>query len=228
VTDVSLTRRSARTAALAVVVALPVLVGCSEVEPEASSRDDLPAGVPARPAPTTPATSANELTQDSLPKPKALGPRWKYRVDNGSVEDGYVGNGTPSVARHPREVASALSPMGCRPVRLPVPDSALEVTYAHRDGTPAVGLLVSFPDAEVAARFFELRADAVRDCLDWPPARADVIVLRDTADRFVSVRDVEVGGTPVWTEGVQRDGNRVLFVAVSGDDGAATVAAALS
>ncbi|MDH4160176.1 MAG: hypothetical protein OEV62_07965 [Actinomycetota bacterium] len=220
--------RSARAAAIAMMAALPVLAGCTEVVPEERARGDVPVGVPARPAPTTPATSSDGLTQDSLPRPSALGPRWQYRVDNGSVEDGYLGNGTPSVARNPEEVAAVLTPLGCRPVRLPVPESALEVTYAHRDGTPAVGLLLAFRDAETATTFFELRADSVRDCVDWPPARADVTVLRDTADRFVSIRDVGAGGTPVWTEGVQRDGVHVLFMAVSGDDGAAAVTAALT
>jgi hypothetical protein len=221
-------RRTVHTAAITLIAALPVLAGCSDVEPEESSRGQVPAGVPSRPAPTTPPNSSDDLTQDSLPKPKALGSGWTYRVDKGSVEDGYVGNGTPSVARAPEEVAAVLTPLGCRPVRLPVPKSALEVTYAHRDGTPAVGLLLAFADVDTAASFFALRADSVRDCMHWAPARAEVTVLRDAAHQFVSVRDVGVGGTPVWTEGVQQDGQRVLFVAVSGRDGVAAVASALS
>lgn len=221
-------RRTVHTAAITLIAALPMLAGCSGVEPEESSRGQVPAGVPTRPAPTAPPTSSGDLTQGSLPKPNALGPRWTYRVDNGSVEDGYVGNGTPSVARAPEEIAAALTPLGCRPVRLPVPESALEVTYAHRDGTPAVGLLLAFADVDTATSFFALRADSVRDCVQWAPARAKVTVLRDAANQFVSVRDVGVGATPVWTEGVQQDGLRVLLVAVSGRGGAAAVASALS
>jgi hypothetical protein len=215
-------------AAVAAIALTPLLGGCSEELLEEKVRRDLPAGVPARPAPTTPATTSGTLTQGSLPDPAALGPRWSYRVDEGSAEDGYRGNGTPSVSREPVEVAAVLSPMGCRPVTLPVPESALEVTYAHRDGTPAVGLLLAFPDPGTASHFFRLRTQAVRDCVDWPRARADVTVLRDSGRMFVSVSDVGVGGTPVWTEGVRHDGEQVLFVAVSGRDGAAAVDSALT
>ena len=156
-----------------------------------------------------------------------MGPHWSYRVDPGSSEDGYRGNGTPAMARDPQEVVGALTPLGCRPVILPTPKSALEVTYGHRDGTPAVGLLLEFESSDVAADFFDRRSAALRDCVDWKRATAEIDVLRDETDSFVSVRDEQVGGTPVWTEGVKRSETRVMFVAVAGADGQDVVESAL-
>ena len=40
---------------------------------------------------------------------QALGAGWDYRVDPGSVEDGYAGNGTPAMSRDPQEVAAVLT-----------------------------------------------------------------------------------------------------------------------
>ena len=215
-----------------VQVLLPALLclamaGCAtDGTPVASGA--LPPDVAGRPEATTPATTSGRLDRASLPEPRALGPRWRYRVDPGSAEDGYAGNGTPAMARDPREVVAALTPLGCRPVQLPVPDAALEVTYGHADGTPAVGLLLEFDDDAEAAHFFALRVGVMRDCADWRRAQAEVEVLRDQPLTFVAVRDERLGGTPVWTEGVQRSGRRVLFVAVAGDDGAAAVASVLA
>jgi hypothetical protein len=202
------------------------MAGCSSQTPPTAG--GLPQGVPARPEATTPAAHSGDLTRESLPHPQALGAGWDYRVDPGSVEDGYAGNGTPAMSRDPHEVAAVLTPLGCRPVRLPVPDAALEVTYGHPDGTPAVGLLLRFADAEQADSFFVMRARAMRDCVGWSRAQADVTVLRDSPTSFVSVRDEHVGGTPLWTEGVRRDGADVLFVAVAGGDGGRVVASALA
>lgn len=199
------------------VTAVLLVAGCGGAAapgaaPDATSTTDVAPEPSASPAEST----SGSLTKDSLPDPKSLGSRWQYRVEAGGAEEGFTGNGTPALARDPREVVMVLTPLGCRPVRLPVPTSALEVTYAHARGTPAVGLLLEFADAGAAAKFFNTRAEAMRDCVSWSKAQAEVTVLRDTGTSFVSVRAEDVGDTPVWTEGVRRSGARVLFVAVEG------------
>lgn len=201
----------------------PLLLCLAAVGCAADDTRAVPAATSAlssdRPEATGPAESSGQLDREALPAPRQLGPRWRYRVDLGSVEDGYQGNGTPSMARDPRDVVASLAPLGCRPTRLPVPEAALEVSYGHPDGTPAVGLLLEFGDVAAATRFFQLRADAMRACADRPGAQAEIDVLRDRPLTFVAVRDERVGGTPVWTEGVSREGRRVLFVAVAGEGG---------
>lgn len=215
-------RRRPATAAFAgipAVLSLVVLLaaGCADATTSAGATPQPPTTSPSAPPAAQPAESTSgSLTKDSLPDPKALGRKWTYRVTAGGAEEGFVGNGTPAVARDPQEVVMVLTPLGCRPVRLPVPTSALEVTYAHTDGTPAVGLLLEFDDAGGASAFFDTRAQAMRDCVTWARASADVTVLRDGPSSFVSVRAEELGDTPVWTEGVRRFGRRVLFVAVEG------------
>lgn len=217
----TVTRR--RRAAVAVawgLFAVAAIGGCASDEPtspEARATPPAPSVTGPGARPEMPSTSSGELDRQSLPKPASLGQRWHYRVNPGDPEDGSGGNGTAATARDPREVTGMLSPLGCRPVQLPVPDSALEVTYAHAAGTPAVGLLLEFASADRATEFFRMRAQAMRDCAAWGPATADVVVLRDTPAVFVSVRDEQVGATPVWSEGVRRTGDRVLFVAVRGD-----------
>jgi hypothetical protein len=157
-----------------------------------------------------------------------LGPQWEYRVDNGRSEDGYQGNGTPAMSRDVDEVVAALTPLGCRPVQLPTPDSALEVTYGRADGTPAVGLVLEFSSPEVAVSFFQRRAQVMRTCQESRHARATVTVLSDRPDLLIAQRDEHLGATPLWTEGVKRVETRVLFVAVEGDDGLGAVESAFA
>ena len=124
-----------------------------------------------RPSPTplptfdrtaTPATTSGSLRRASLPRAAVLGAGWTSRVDPGATEDGYTGNGTPSVARDPQDTVVALRPIGCAEESvyaepLPVPRHALEVDYRHRPtGANGVGLALEFADAAAAGDFFDV------------------------------------------------------------------------
>lgn len=204
------------------VLAIPLLAACSTTVSEPPATGQSANVASARPDTTMPSDHTRELSKELLPQPAALGSQWRYRVDAGSSEGGYQGNGTPAMARDPQEVVAALTPLGCKPVQLPVPTSALEVTYGDAKGTPAVGLLLEFADDDVATSFFDRRADVMRDCAAATSSQADVDVLRDEPASFISVRNEHVGETPIWTEGVQQTGGRVLFVAVAGAGATAT------
>jgi len=133
-------------------------VGAADPSAE-SSRPGHSGALPSR----TPAARSGDLGQEDLPAPSALGGRWEYRIDKGSAEDGYLGSGEPAIARDPASVLAAITPLGCRPGELPMPVSALEVTYA-RGKLPGVGLLLQFVDEDTAARFFSGHADVLDRC----------------------------------------------------------------
>ncbi len=204
-----------------------LLAGCSPSNTASTTTAPFDA-VSARPDPTVPSDRSGSLSQASLPKPRSLGPRWEYRVDNGSTEDGYQGNGTPAMARDVDEVVAAITPLGCRPLVLPTPEAALEVTYGRDDGTPAVGLVLEFSSPEVAVSFFQRRAQVMRTCQESRSSRATVTVLRDSPDTFIAERDEHLGATPLWTEGVRRVDARVFFFAVAGDQGLDAIESALA
>jgi hypothetical protein len=208
-------RRSRPVAAFAgAAVLLTILASCSDgtadtaaspaTADEASSHSADPEAIP---APTS-----GDLGQDDLPAPEDLGRDWKYRVDLGNAEDGYVGSGEPATARDPETVMAALTPLGCRPVPLPTPTRALEVTY-ERGQTPGVGLILQFVDGSTAAQFFNSHADGLRRCVGAP--RIDVEILRDAPGTFVSTRTEELGETPTWVEGMTVTANEVTLIAVA-------------
>lgn len=174
-----------------------------------------------QPRPGTPAPRTGDLGQEDLPAPEQLGEGWAYRVDRGNAEDGYVGSGEPASARDPLEVLGAITPLGCRPGRLPVPSHALEVTYA-RDELPAVGLLLKFADESAASHFFDAHTSVIRHCVGR--RTVDLEILRAEPGHFVSSRTEQLGETPTWVEGVGLRGTQVLLVAVA-DDGASGVQA---
>jgi hypothetical protein len=117
-----------------------------------------------------PARTSGTLGPTSMPLAAALGPRWTSRVDPGSAEDGYTGNGTSVVARDPGDVMAALLPLGCASdavyaTALPVPAHALEADYAYRPtGAHASGLVLQFRDAAVARAFVRIYTAALRAC----------------------------------------------------------------
>jgi hypothetical protein len=149
---------------------------------------------------------------EDLPRPRDLGTGWKYRVDLGNPEDGYGGSGEPATARDPKSVLAAITPLGCRPVRLPMPERALEVTYAL-GAEPAVALALHFSDDVTAGRFFDLHAQVVRECT--ASRHVDIAVARDADALFVSTRTEQLGETPTWTEGMRLAGDEVTLVAVA-------------
>ncbi len=112
----------------------------------------------------TPDRTSGELSRRDFPRPRDLGPRWAYAVDRGDAEEGYVGNGTPALARSPREVVATAVPFGCpRPAAMPLPDHALEVDYTA-GGTSVISIRSQFTDLDTARRFFTARHDNLVGC----------------------------------------------------------------
>ena len=200
--------RSLTTTLACVAVVATMLVGCSDtVDPAAD-----PASPTAADPNATPDATSGDLSQDDLPAPEDLGPDWKYRVDMGNAEDGYVGSGEPAIAREPESVIAALTPLGCRPVPLPTPDRALEVTY-QRKATPGVGLILQFDDQATATEFFDGHAEGLRRCVSAP--RVNVEIVRDATGVFVTTRTEELGETPSWVEAMAVSDNEVTLIAVA-------------
>ena len=144
-----------------------------------------------------------------MPRPAALGHGWRFRVDDGSQEDGYAGNGTPTVQRDPSEVAGLAVPLGCVDRgHLPQPRWALETDYAHAS-TGTIGLVVRLRFATVssATAFMKQRDAALAACAAQtsrvgPNSTGLVQQLRMVAGMTVSTRtesgDLHDGSA--WTE----------------------------
>jgi hypothetical protein len=157
--------------------------------------------------------------------PSALGPGWHYRVDPGSPEAGYQGNGQPAQARDPAEVAAGVQPLGCTPPASPPPlaRAALEVDYGRsRPAADGVGLLLMFSSDTQAQAFFDSYTGVLRTCAAHPPTGAPTIVLVPQTSRslFGSVRDDPAADPtyPVWTEAVRLSGRTVRLLTVSTSD----------
>jgi hypothetical protein len=160
---------------------------------------------PAPPSP--PGTTSGGLTARTLPAARTLGPGWKSRVDNGSAEEGYVGNGTPTQARDPHEVVMTVVPLGCEQrSSLPVPTHVLEADYrqgAH--GTAGVGLRLRFAGSADAERFITHRRADLTACAAQPADGGVRIVsgLTTTGNgTYVSVRTDSMlpKAERTWTE----------------------------
>jgi hypothetical protein len=182
-------------------------------QPSASST----AAVPDRMA--VPATRSGPLTGQDMPRPGVLGTGWRFRVDDGDQEDGYAGNGTPTVQRDPREVAGLAVPLGCQNRgHLPRPRWALETDYAHAStGTIGLAIRLRFRTAGDATAFLHRRAAALAACAaqtsqDGPSSVGLVQDLRNRAGLTVSTRteagDLHDGSA--WTE--------IAWVAVPASD----------
>jgi hypothetical protein len=158
---------------------------------------------------SAPAKRAGPLTGRDMPRPSALGPGWRFRVDDGNSEDGYTGNGTPTVQRDPSEVAGLAVPLGCvNRGALPRPQWALESDYAHAS-TGTIGLVVRlrFATAGDATTFMSHRDAALTTCAaqtssDGPNSTGLVEALRTVSGLTVSTRTEagELHDGSAWTE----------------------------
>ncbi len=193
---------------------------------DASTERAMPSTAGALPS-GPPDSRSGDLGQEDLPPPSDLGRGWEYRVDKGSAEEGYLGSGEPAIARDPADVLAAITPLGCRPGQLPMPEAALEVTYTRRD-LPGVGLLLQFADDDAAGRFFTEHAGVLQRCST--NGGANVSIEQRTDDLLVTTRVEQLGGTPAWTEGVGLRGAEVMLIAVAdpSDRGVRTVTSALA
>jgi hypothetical protein len=204
-------RARAVAASLALGAATLTLAGCTGGQTAgtlASPSTDAFAGAPI----DRPASRVDDLGQEDLPVPGDLGRGWDYRVDHGNAEDGYVGSGQPATAREPGSVLAAITPLGCRPGRLPRPESALEVTYV-KGKVPGVGVVLRFDEAQTARRFFVAHAQVLSRCVGSD--HVDLAVKSQSDSLLVTTRAEQLGETPEWTEGVGLQGDEVMLIAVA-------------
>jgi hypothetical protein len=234
--------------ALSTAVLVVLLAGCAGARstsslPEVLSAATLsPGSAPSAAGPTgsispvagqdmmaAPARRSGPLGGGDMPRPSALGQGWHFRVDNGSQEDGYAGNGTPTVRRDPSEVAGLAVPLGCVDrvdrVRLPRPRWALETDYADAsDATTAVVVRLRFATTSGASEFMDRRYAALAACAAQtsslgPNSTGLVQQLRTVAGLTVSTRteagDLHDGSA--WTEiaRVGMPGTDVMLVAIN-------------
>lgn len=165
----------------------------------------------------TPATTAGSLSVRSFPTPHALGPGWRYAVDKGSAEDGYLGNGTPALARDPAEVVAAAVPLGCpRPVPLTTPRHVLEVDYTHH-GSKVVALRSRFPSGRQARAFYAARALDIAACRGRSSGPGIGVLVRSVVrlPTGVLVSDRTPQSDP-WSEVALVDGDTVVLLAEHG------------
>ncbi|MFN8168273.1 MAG: hypothetical protein U0S36_05775 [Candidatus Nanopelagicales bacterium] len=231
--------RAAAATSLLAVLACTACSGGSAVEavasPTSAPTSASPSPVPvatsssASPSPTasfdrtaTPATTSGTLSKGSLPPARVLGPGWSLRVDPGTTEDGYVGNGTPAVARDPGDTVAALRPIGCAEEavyaeELPVPAHALEVDYRHR-ATKAngVGLALEFRDAATAQRFFDVYTRSLALCRSGEGGTTRVRAGAAPGTGAVATVTTDPVEATTWRELAEVGGRYVRLLAVEG------------
>jgi|tagenome__1003787_1003787.scaffolds.fasta_scaffold20927981_2 hypothetical protein len=215
--------------ALAASATSPAARAATTAAPTARSSPDESTAPPA--PPSAPATTSGGLTARTLPAAKRLGAGWQSRVDNGSAEEGYVGNGTPTQARDPHEVVMTVVPLGCeRRSALPTPTHVLEADYrqgAH--GPSGVGLRLRFATSAAASHFVASRRADLMSCAAQPAERGLRIVTGLSSPRggtYVSVRtDATLPKSArTWTEvSAWLGGHDVVLLAVNDTAAAAEV-----
>ncbi len=180
--------------------------------PPASPTDPASNGVVEPSLPAVPATTSGPLKPANLPAPALLGKGWTTRVDAGGAEDGYVGNGTPTMKRDPKDIALTVVPFGCS-TRSTLPEAryVLEDTYMHGfvDG---VALRLVFASSAQASTFItRVRADRAA-CVHQ--SEAPVAFVRDAGPVVVSERSdtSTTGRSDPWTELFLVRGDQALIV----------------
>ena len=202
----------------AVAASVLALSACSGGdEPAARPRPAPPATTEATsPSPSTagtgapspgsmdePATTSGPLSRRSFPTPRQLGAGWRYAVDPGSAEEGYSGNGTPTLERSPQEIVQTAVPFGCdRPFELTAPTHALEVDYTVA-GARAIAVRGKFDDAA------EARTGS--------PAIGPLVMAVTAPAREALANDRTPRSDP-WRELAVLDRDTVVLLAVQGPD----------
>jgi hypothetical protein len=171
-----------------------------------------------------PATTSGPLSKRSFPTPRQLGAGWRYAVDPGSAEEGYSGNGTPTLERNPQEIVQTAVPFGCdRPFELTAPTHALEVDYTV-SGAKAIAVRGKFGDAASARSFFVDRARELRGCEGriGSPAIGPLVSAVTVPARGALASDRMPRSDP-WHEIAVLDRDTVVLLAVQGADPLTTV-----
>ena len=161
----------------------------------------------------TPEQRSGRLSRRDFPRPRDLGAGWSYVVDPGDTEEGYLGNGTPALARDPGEIVQTAVPFGCaRRTPMPRPTHALEVDYAA-GGTKVIAIRSQFADAASARSFFGGRSANLRACVGVDGGAVGPYV----SDLRAYGAGVLVNGrtqqSDPWTELAVLDGDSVVLVA---------------
>ncbi|MGZ5418441.1 MAG: hypothetical protein ACXWDI_14825 [Nocardioides sp.] len=186
----------------------PTASGSASSSPSEASETPEPEG------PETPATTSGSLSQRSFPRPNALGAEWEYAVDPGDAEEGYAGNGTPTLERDPREIVQLAVPFGCaRPSPMPTPTHALEVDYTA-EGVKVIAIRGNFDDEATAKHFFTARKANLERCLGRSGGQAigTIVAQAETLRRGVLLNDRTPDSDP-WAELAVLDGDQVVLVA---------------
>jgi hypothetical protein len=228
-----------RVLAAATTAALATVTGCtgtaaesaqpsersSSAEPSVTStpRESLSAHASATPGVPTPgslekpATSSGRLTKHSFPTPKQLGAGWRYAVDPGNEEEGYSGNGTPSLARSPQEIVQTAVPFGCsRRAPMPAPTHALEVDYTLH-GAKVIAVRGTFASSRQARAFFDGRARNLQACAGVSTnAAVGTLVSHLTHPAKDAVANDRTPTSDPWREVAVLDGGDVALVAAQG------------
>lgn len=161
-----------------------------------------PPAAPTGPAPST----AGDLTADDLTLPEG----WSPAVRDGSLEEGYLGNGTWVHAVSAEHSAYAAIALGCTTLgTYPQPEAALEGTISGPEGQPGIGLALQFADADDAAAYF---AEWVRQGRACEGTATELVGL--TGDTWLGRRMLET----VWSEAVGLRGRLVLLTIVEAPD----------
>jgi hypothetical protein len=140
-------------------------------------------------------------------------------VDPGDAEEGYAGNGTPTLARSPREIVQTAVPLGCaRADTMPAPQHALEADYTLR-GATVVAVRSRFADRAEARRFYAARAANLRACLgrSGSPAIGLLVGALTEPAKDALASDRTPTSDP-WRELAVLDDDTVVLVAVQGPD----------
>jgi hypothetical protein len=185
---------------------------------EHSSASATP-GVPTPGSLDRPATSSGPLSKRSFPTPKQLGAGWRYAVDPGDAEEGYAGNGTPSLARSPQEIVQTAVPFGCaRHAPMPAPTHALEVDYTFH-GAKVIAVRSSFASPARSREFFTGRAHNLEDCAGHSSGAAiGTLVSHLTRPARDALANDRTPTSDPWREVAVLDDDVVALVAVQGDN----------
>jgi len=164
-----------------------------------------------------PATRTGGLSRALFPRPGELGPRWAWWADEGDAEEGYVGNGTPVLARDPAEVALTLVPFGCPATAArPVGDHALEAGYRYA-GHRVIAVRVAFSSRALAVRSHQGRAAALERCDGVVPDRATgPLVTEVTALGRRTLTNARTPSSDPYVELATVSGSDTVLVALRG------------
>ncbi|GAB3813250.1 hypothetical protein GCM10028820_07680 [Tessaracoccus terricola] len=141
------------------------------------------------------ATTAGTLTADDLEQPSG----WDGAVTDGSVEEGWSGNGTFAHEVDPQRKSVDLFALGCvAQPDIEAPTAVLEGTLED-DGRPGVTLAMEFSSDAAAATWLETWQEANRGC-------TDVTVATDDGGSWAAQRQLSDG---LWTETATVEGDVV-------------------